>query len=382
MVLVLGGLTLFALSNKIGIGILEFDYPLGAGPEKLASIFHASGRMFWPVYYSLVLGAIFVVVRGADKRTAMVVLAMALGIQVFDTSAGWRQIRERYTVSPKTQWATPLASPFWSEAARRYRKLRVIMPGNHTPGWRVLASYAGTHGMATDAVYLARVGASGLGAATADAAKVLRTGTGEGDTLYILDERATRELALGVDPRVDLLARIDGFNVLAPGWKTCDQCSHVEGEIHLADLLAPLRIGQRVQFAATGAGVGYLAGGWSTPEPWGTWSDGGRAEMLLPLPAGARSILLEAQPLLSSSHPRQTIEIRMNGVPLVTVSLTAQSSNRIEIPVSDVAIRAVLATDGLAKLDFSFPDAARPRDIGINEDSRRLALGLQAMTIF
>ena len=41
-----------------------------------------------------------------------------------------------------------------------------------------------------------------------------------------MDESSFAEAARHLNQDTDLLARIDGFNVIAPGWKTCEACSH------------------------------------------------------------------------------------------------------------------------------------------------------------
>jgi hypothetical protein len=57
-----------------------------------------------------------------------------------------------------TEWVNPLKDPFWTSAAARYQKVRWITPQNRSLHWQAFASYAARYGLATDAVYLARVG--------------------------------------------------------------------------------------------------------------------------------------------------------------------------------------------------------------------------------
>ena len=42
---------------------------------------------------------------------------------------------------------------------------------------------------------------------------------------------------------------------------------------------------------------------------------------------------------------------------------------------------AAMQGSGVLKLEFRLPDAARPKDIGLGDDSRKLALGLVALTV-
>jgi hypothetical protein len=54
--------------------------------------------------------------------------------------------------------------------------------------------------------------------------------------------------------------------------------------------------------------------------------------------------------------------------------------NRIEVPIPEAA-RAALVERGFLRLEFRFADAVRPKDIGINNDIRRLAITLLAVTV-
>jgi integral membrane sensor domain MASE1 len=58
-------------------------------------VLRSSGRLFWPVYYVLLLFLVFVVVRRFRSSVAITILAVALAVQVVDTSAGWLDIRRQ-----------------------------------------------------------------------------------------------------------------------------------------------------------------------------------------------------------------------------------------------------------------------------------------------
>ena len=227
---VLAALTCFALSNKVGFGSSSFEYPLPDSVLKLANVFRASERMFWPVFYTLVVVIVFLVVRGYDRRTATYLLGIALVMQMVDTSAAWKGIRKNMMTRPNAAWPSPLASPFWAEAAMRYKKVRTIPPTNHPPSWMPLAMYAGSNGMATDTVYLARIGSKELETLQRKAIESLKTGKFENDAIYILSDEAFLQASKSVDTNFDMAARIDGLNVIAPGWMKCSSCPSSQEE--------------------------------------------------------------------------------------------------------------------------------------------------------
>ena len=237
------GLTLFALSNNIGIGSYSVELLLPEVLLRAAKVFQSSGRMFWPVFYALIFALVFFVARRFHKRTAIYLLSMALLIQVADTSAGWKGLRKKLMVQRSAQWESALKDPFWEEAAQRYRKVRWVFPENHSPHWSSLAAYAGKYGLSTDAIYLARVGETAFATAHNIASNTLKTGNYEPDALYILNENALHQAVLSLNFRENLLAKIDGLNVLAPGWINCDECRHPNDKIRPSDLSSPTKQG-------------------------------------------------------------------------------------------------------------------------------------------
>jgi Family of unknown function (DUF6311) len=380
LLLMLAGLAIFALSNKVGIGTFGFEYPL---PEKVfsfASYFRASGRMFWPVFYTIVFTIIFIVVRSNNRRTVVLLLGLALIIQIVDTHAGWRNIRGPLMVEAKSTWDTPMQSPFWKEAAIKYKKIRWIQPAGHSAKWMHLAAFAGANKMATDAVYLARVGNRVSAQARENAAKVLKTGRYERDALYVFDDNAFRLASLSIDLSSDLIAQIDGFNVVAPGWKKCAECAFHANDMQISELFPPVTLGKKILFGESGDGLPYLTKGWSTPESSRTWTDGDTVEIVLPLPSKAHAIFIEANVFVTASHPAQRVAISINDTALVTTTLRGEGSHLIELPLPD-AVQEQATSKRLLRFSMRLPDAVRPVDVGAEGDTRKLALALKSITL-
>ena len=211
---VLIGLTLFALSNRIGVGQHELVLP--ARPRRLyvvAEYLRSSGRMAWPFFYTLLWAASGFVARGYGRRTAVTVLAAASILQIADTHAGWKWIRPYIAAHSGNSWPSPLASRFWTLAPSRYRKVRVVPPGA-PPDYATFAYYAATHGMATDAAYLARYDSRKILAASNEARSTLRRGSFEKDSLYIINKSHLKYMPSHISGG-DFFGRVDGL--LRPG---------------------------------------------------------------------------------------------------------------------------------------------------------------------
>lgn len=217
-VVAIAALALGAVSNVVALGPLELvTIPLPGPVERFAAAFRSSGRMIWPLHYAVLFAAAVILARHATPRRGRSLLALALLLQVGDGAAGWLPIRRAAEVSGPA-WPTPLHDPFWDQASARAERIRYVPTLNHPPPWRALSSLALAHGIETDAVYLARVPHGALVASRAAGLSMLETGRFEAGTLYVLhDAVACRALDV-IDPSRDLLARIDGLNVLAPGW--------------------------------------------------------------------------------------------------------------------------------------------------------------------
>ena len=380
LLFVLAGLTVFALSNKVGIGAFGFEYPLPEKVISLASYFRASGRMFWPVFYAILFTIIFVVVRHNNHRTVVALLGLALVIQIVDTHAGWRNIRGPLMAEAKSSWATPMQSPFWKEAAVKYKKVRWIQPAGHSTKWMHLAAFAGANKMATDAVYLARVGNRVSAQAREHAAETLKTGRYEPDALYVFDDNAYRLALLTIDLSSDLMAQIDGFNVIAPGWKKCAECAFRANDVQMSELFPPLTLGKKMSFGETGEGLPYLTKGWSIPESSRTWSDGDTVEIVLPMSSKAQAISIETNAFVPTSHPTQRVAISINDIVLSTTTLTGEGPHLIELLLPE-AVQEQVISERLLRFSMHLPDAVRPVDVGIEGDTRKLALAVRSVTV-
>ena len=225
LLLLLLGLTLFAISNRVGIAGSGFDIPLPQSIIDRANTLRGSGRMFWPVFYVILWAILRGVIKRYPAKLATGMLCGALLLQAVDTSAGWLPIRKSMAPTGST-WSSPLKSAFWASVPGKYRRIHMVVPKNQKRGYEVFAYFAATHGMVTDAFYAARVDEAKLKAATRRALAAVNRGEYEADTLYVLDPKLVRTARTKLDPSRDLLERIDGFWIVAPGFRCQPECEH------------------------------------------------------------------------------------------------------------------------------------------------------------
>ena len=391
-------LTLFAITNQIEWGQHRIEVAMPAWLFMMASIMRASARLFWPVYYVIILSVIYVIVKGLPKRVATTVLAIGLVVQIVDTSAGWLPIRQKIArdasgVDVFTQYLQAFSEPFWDAAGKHYKKVLVV-PAQQPPGkipydWEKYASYAAKYRMGTNSAYLARVDQGKLDAFHADFEQKVAKGQFDLAALYILGPEKLLPVAMHLDPAVDLLARINGMYVLAPGWKSCTTCPQVPPEYEIHPTIPKTSKDKALDFSAKGEGKHFLVGvaawqvvgwGWAYPEAFGVWSEGDKVKLTIPLPIEPITGLeLEMRALVSPKHPQQTVEVWVNSQFQKKVILSQGQGNQIfvEIPQASTNNSAPSAPkQDYVTIELRLPNKAKPKDLGIGDDTRELAIGL------
>jgi hypothetical protein len=227
LAVVLFGMLIYAISNKVGFGHHTFEIPLPDSVVELASVFRASGRFSWPVVYVCTLAVIWGIVRVYPRAAAIALLSVFGLIQVMDTGAQFRYLQQLNAAPPSASWSDELTTPFWSTAAERYTKLRWLPTENKSESWKRLAMVAAKHGLATDAVYVSRIPPESL-VLERQTAAFTKTQGWETDTLYVMSHDTGRRISLLADPSRHLIAEVEGLTVLAPEWWACNDCSQMK----------------------------------------------------------------------------------------------------------------------------------------------------------
>lgn len=377
LILTLLILALLSFSNNIGFGpwnirIVLPDFMVGP-----LSIVRSSSRLFWPLFYIILLGILYYVTRLYSSKKALLLIGLAAFMQVVDTSAGWLPIREKINISPSSIFNSQLKNPFWSNAGQHYKN---IVTNDYYGAWGDFGVYASQNKMGTSITYLAR--ANGEKAANffdSINQQIYRNGL-ENQNLYILrdwkdaSDKASYQ-SIKYNPNSDLLARIDGFNVLAPGWKSCGKCSQASEGLELKQLSPQLELNQIVDFTKSGDGRSlYILNGWGYTEAWGTWAIEPSASIVLPTPSGNPSkMLIKANAFLVPSHPNQVVDILINGIKVADqYLLNKQHGNILEIKLPS---SPKLAGEPL-NIEFRSLGAISPMAAGISPDDRKLGIGL------
>jgi hypothetical protein len=144
----------------------------------------------------------------------------------------------------------------------------------------------------------------------------------------------------------------------------------------------PLKLRESIRFSYGEVGIQFLGGGWSYPESWGVWSDGSHASIVFSkLTAVPSSMQVEGHTVNTPLHPSQSVNISINGVPAGRFQMSSEATSSFTVVVPQIARKSIREM-GVVRIDFGFPDAAQPRELGTSDDGRRLGIALRAITLY
>ena len=205
---------IFAITNYINIGSLSFHFNLPKLILTFCNSLRASDRMFWPILYVIIIGSLAIISKTYTSKSALLIIITASFVQVIDTSVGWIPLHQRINSHNQSLTELPLKDHFWEVASKKYQKILLINDGNNTQeeNWRVFSRYALMNNMDSSAAVFARVNMSKV----QEMVNHFRGSSLISDSLYILSDYELPRYVTKLDPNQDLLAKIDGFNVIAP----------------------------------------------------------------------------------------------------------------------------------------------------------------------
>jgi hypothetical protein len=208
--------TCAAASATVAIGpytILELPLPWRI--ESIAGMLRASGRLFWPAYYLLVLAAL------ASLRSVRPPLrATLLGIALFVQLADLMPLMEHVRAVHDRRREANLVDPIWNRLGERHAHL-VIHPAwqcdyTVTPGgWPSYATFgllAASQGMTLNSYYSGRIGPQDIERHCHEALVPFLAGDLDPAAAYVVGDELLGELE---PARITThrCARVDGFNL-------------------------------------------------------------------------------------------------------------------------------------------------------------------------
>ena len=93
--------------------------------ERIFGIWHASGRMFWPIYYLLIVSSYGIICRRNATSISILIVTILLIIQIVDLRSWYSSIKIQNNLNLFT---TPLSSPKWKKITEKINHIEIIPP--------------------------------------------------------------------------------------------------------------------------------------------------------------------------------------------------------------------------------------------------------------
>jgi len=365
------GLAAFAVFPNVWLGqhkliSLPVPPPLDLVVEQLRS----GGRMMWPVIYALVIAVIAYVGSRVDARVAGLAVSVALALQLADTAA----LREHARDMLRAMRAPPPGLSALRAAGAMNGDVRL------RPSWFCVPPDDRELAQAVALDVVRRGGA-------VHQPPMARAALNDCDSTRIATDQPLPNIADVIfraalpGPEIVALYRRRLCDPIGPvlvckGLRTTDVPSEDEAFLALTPKRSGLGVRQPITLGQPAAQ--WLYAGWSGPEPWGTWTEGARATIMIPLPNSGvvRAITLEMTAYAGGASQTQGLRITHAGKLLWQGRLPIGKTSAIRVPVDSASL-----TSQVAHLDLQIENPQSPKDNGLSADARLLGIALVAITL-
>jgi hypothetical protein len=340
--------------------------------DLLGATFRASGRLFWPAYYLIIVGTLVALFRLWRSPAREILLVAALVLQVADIPPLHAHIRNHHAASTDS----PLRSPRWRELGREHARLLVIPPWicPGSPGgedsYRFFGHLAAAQHMETNTYYPARAGTRATLEHCTSIPHLVKAGLLDPRAAYVVNDSVLTALH-AQDVETHRCQTVDGFNL----------CTRVAGAQARHPNLPVYRLGTTIDFAASGHASRYQLYGWSLPEASGVWTEGpeaGLVLMLAPPSAGRLELVAVVTPFLAKRHRRLRVDVVANDRQVAEWRFTRGTR----------AVTERIRLDGMTGggttplvLRFRISKPRSPASLRLSDDRRELGLFFQSLSI-
>jgi len=122
--------SLVALTNRISFANnLLFEIELPKFIYGMLSIVRASGRLFWPVYYLIFLGSIWIIYKKFSRKNSLYILLVLFSLQIIDISSG---LKNYFNSNAFTKEKKEMDYLFWDKLSQEHQILRTTYLNNET----------------------------------------------------------------------------------------------------------------------------------------------------------------------------------------------------------------------------------------------------------
>lgn len=140
--------------------------------------------------------------------------------------------------------------------------------------------------------------------------------------------------------------------------------------------------GTRLYFGANASNetveLEHRGKGWSAKESWGAWSRGTEAHLVFILddrPSSGLNLSVNATGF--AENDTQIADVVVNGDRLTSMRVSTEGIDTYRLLIPERFLETTRNGDGLLHVVFRIRNPVSPKELGVNDDSRRLGLGVQ-----
>lgn len=140
-------------------------------------------------------------------------------------------------------------------------------------------------------------------------------------------------------------------------------------------------LGSEIRFEAGGNSEAFRRGDWSKPEDWGTWTEGHRVVLSLPLdraPTTSLELTVAAKAfLIPGSHPNLRAWVVCGSTILTEWVLDSAGIQELNLRIP----AELITRNNPFTVAFHILNPVSPKELGLSEDDRPLGLGFQCVRL-
>jgi hypothetical protein len=360
-----------ALTNRISFGHIEIlNLELNRYILAGLSIFRASGRFFWPVYYLILIFSFVFIYKNISKRKFTLLICACLLIQIIDISGAIKN----YSITLNT--SNTIENDDLNKLFHKNKYLVSVNNSNYNTNFSKLSYLTEKFKIQkTNVVNLARLNRKALAESRYEINKNFYAKKIETDTIYLIDNLSHLRNLQFIFKDDLYFYKINNIWIMTNNEE---------------DLIAKKKL-QFINFKKINLNYNYkldnnsndnfLGLGWSYNNiKSGIWSDGYISSLLLNVENFNKDLLFEinCEPYLNNKHKNQNIEIYYNNLLIkkLNFELNQTDNNLIKFE-----LKKELIINNNIELKFIFKNPGSPADYNESPDSKKLGILLKSISV-
>ena len=363
--------TLFALSNKISFGNIEILHiELNNYLLAILSIFRASGRFFWPVYYLILIFSVIFTYKKVSEKKFTLLISVCLLVQIIDTSEGITNYSKTINKIDITQNSS------LNELFKKNKYLISVNNSNYNANFSKVSYLTEKFNIqSTNIINLARVNRKALADARYEIYKNLYNNKIDANTIYLIDNLShLRNLQYIFKNNVNFY-KIEGI------WLMINNKNELKTEKKLEFTnFKKINLNYNYKFN-NDSKDNFLGLGWAYNNiKSGIWSDGYISSLLLNIEDKNKDLIfkINCEPYLNIKHVNQDLEIYYNNILIKKIHFKFGKQNDNLIIFE---LKKELITNNNIELVFKFKNPGSPSDYNESPDSKKLGILLKDISV-